>query len=204
MTPDQTLFNDDTIRACLQSCLRSVGILADSLIAWLVRSPLFPCFQFRWHVLAELLVRKWLYVKESQQIETGLAAVKVNKEFKEIMVEFHERLAPLRSNPQQSQTDTEARDNAFQFDHLTPALEEFWSYVRERVCSFLDCAGIIPLVINDTEAVAVPFKLKRQTFKFTFTDAESLPVDGWISEAKALWESLGERLGIVLSVHLRP
>lgn len=131
-------------------------------------------------VLAETLFRYWLYKTRCGEALLGQLKKYVNP--KDIDV-FWEETKPVRFNCQMGLSQEDKK--------ILPFQKELREQVNKRLDSFITCDGIIPVVVDHSEAaIPIPFKLKHHNFNSTehllVSDIKKHKVINWTEALKDL------------------
>ncbi len=172
----------------INNCPESVALFTDTQLADFL-SKIQGNGVARRCVMAELMLRYWLYDgHKPKSLETAVA--EVCAAIVPILSAAFQRVVLLRK--QAWPVSQQAIEQAFCVGRLDPESEHLWGFLRQRVCSFMDCDGVIPAYIRGTEeAIAIPFTVERDHDEGQIVDREGNPIQGWIDETPAIWKTLG-------------
>lgn len=172
----------------------SVAVCSDSELVRLVpRSN--GNFVLRQHLLGEMVVRLWLYRNQSNEFSLAIAQLADEIMANDLVRRFAHRFGCLRDEPRRlSELEVSDWKND---EAIGNELATAWRYACRRLGEYLNCDGIIPVVING-EGIAIPCKIDHRKHLGKFRDWNGKEISGWIGESASVWESLGFRLDVKL------
>lgn len=179
----------DDLDTRIKSCPESVALFTDTQLATFVKQVQGNGVARRC-VIAEVLLRYWLYEHRPESIETAAKDVLEEAHVQRLREAFTGPVIDLRRE-RCWPIPYEVISNAFVIPDLKGEEEELWKFLRRRISSFVECAGVIPAYIKGTaEAVAIPFIIERDHDEGQILDREGHQIEGWIEEAQAIWKVL--------------
>jgi hypothetical protein len=177
-----------------RNCLESVALFTDKQLIEL--SSETTDAHIRHHLLGEMLVRTWLYKRDTSDFQQSIHTLATNLGMTALIARFQKSIRPLRDKS--PPIDENLIHTSFAVEEVLPSNEEeCWTFVKHRISGFLVCDGIIPATIAG-KAIAIPFTIRWDHDKGKILDAQNKPIDGWISESQELYKTLGRRFGVRL------
>lgn len=148
------------------------------------------------HLIAEVLLRRWLYVPEQRGLFQATIDTLVPKE----LIEACDKLQGPRGCPNSfSPPEMQFKDGSME--------KLAWDHLCSRVKAFTEADGMIPVVCPDGSAVAIPFKLNDGGGADSPTwihDAAGIPAAEWNTQAKPVWAYVGKNYSVSLGCRLPP
>ena len=183
-------------------CPKSVALFTDSQLVSFAKDQIESNAQnsdltVLGHVLAEMLVRLWLYKQnQANEIRATVTTIASKLLVNDLVERFDATVAPLRklsgAIEHQDAIDL-ALNHGSNWESTTV---QIWDFLAERVRAFLECSGVIAAAIGG-DAVAIPFSIKPDIGRGKICDSAGSEIKGWIAETPELWKVLGRRFGVL-------
>lgn len=174
---------------------RSVSTLGDDTLVTICRDlPSEHQPLIRSHLIAEVLLRLWLYVPEQR----GLFQATIDACIPQELLHPCDSLPRPRDCPK-GFSPPETHFKAASMEKLA------WGHLCRRIQEFTEAEGMIPVICPDGTAIAVPFTLHdcKATDPTTWIrDAAGNPAAEWITQAAEVWAHIGMQYSVRLGCHL--
>ena len=174
---------------------RSVSTLGDDTLVTICRDlPSEHQPLIRSHLIAEVLLRLWLYVPEQR----GLFQATIDACIPQELLHACDSLP----RPRDCLKGFSPPETHFKAGSMEKSA---WGHLCRRIQDFTGAEGMIPVICPDGTAIAVPFTLHdcNATDPTTWIrDAAGNPAAEWITQAAEVWAHIGMEYSVRLGCHL--